>query len=76
MARLYLASTSPRRAELLNQIGVDFTPCGVSVDETPYPGESAAVYVARLAQAKAQAGFFFPFFPPGLLLGAGTPNHF
>lgn len=33
--RLVLASASPRRAELLRQIGVDFTVLAVDVDETP-----------------------------------------
>lgn len=72
MARLYLASTSPRRAELLNQIGVDFTACGVSVDETPFLGESAAVYVERLARAKAQAGLSSLSCSKDCVLGADT----
>lgn len=56
MAVLYLASTSPRRHELLRQIGVQPAPLTVAVDETVLPGETAAAYVQRLAMAKAEAG--------------------
>ena len=59
--RIYLASRSPRRRELLKQIGVPFELLllredlrrGVDVDETPLPDESPGVYVLRLARAKA-----------------------
>lgn len=56
--RLYLASRSPRRRELLHQIGVEFdTLIGdVEVDETPLPGEEAAAYVERVTRAKAVHG--------------------
>jgi septum formation protein len=56
--RLYLASRSPRRRELLHQIGVDFeTLIGeVEVDETPHAGEPAAAYVERVTRAKAEYG--------------------
>lgn len=53
---LWLASRSPRRAELLRTLGVRFTPLDVEVDESLQPGEPAPDYVARLAQAKAAAG--------------------
>ncbi|HET7370660.1 MAG TPA: Maf family protein [Gammaproteobacteria bacterium] len=53
---LYLASTSPRRHDLLRQIGVAHKTLSVSVDETPRPAEAPADYVMRLAQAKAAAG--------------------
>jgi septum formation protein len=56
MARLFLASGSPRRRELLTQIGVPFTALPTSIDETPKASESPVEYVRRLAQAKAQAG--------------------
>lgn len=56
MATLYLASGSPRRRELLRQIGVPFRPLDCAIDETQHPGESAADYVQRLALAKAEAG--------------------
>jgi len=55
MTTLYLASASPRRRELLAQIGVPFTTHVVPIDETPQPGEAPAAYVERLALAKAQA---------------------
>jgi septum formation protein len=58
---IYLASRSPRRRELLKQIGVSFESLlvredprrGVDVDETPLPDESAGIYVLRIARAKA-----------------------
>ena len=53
---LYLASQSPRRRELLQQIGVEFELVDGSVDETPQWSESAAELVCRLAQQKARAG--------------------
>ena len=63
--RIYLASQSPRRRELLKQIGVHFellllrTNPGrlLDVDETPAPCESPEVYVQRLSQEKARAGY-------------------
>lgn len=59
--RIYLASRSPRRRDLLKQIGVPFELLllredlrrGPDVDETPLPEESPGVYVLRLAGAKA-----------------------
>jgi septum formation protein len=54
---VYLASGSPRRRELLQQIGVPFRVVGMAVDETALPGEAPAAYVARLAAAKAEAGW-------------------
>ncbi|WP_263142237.1 Maf family protein [Pseudomonas sp. RIT-PI-AD] len=56
MATLYLASASPRRRELLAQIGVPCTRVSAAIDETPLPGEAPAVYVERLARGKALAG--------------------
>jgi septum formation protein len=55
--RIYLASASPRRAELLAQIGVAFQVRPVSVDESPRRREEAAEYVLRLAQQKARAAW-------------------
>lgn len=52
----YLASQSPRRRELLKQIGVRFQLLATSVDESTRDGEAAADYVVRLAEAKAAAG--------------------
>jgi len=52
-----LASGSPRRHELLTQIGVSFTQVSVDVDESVLKNEVASDYVQRLAIAKAQAGW-------------------
>jgi septum formation protein len=56
--RLYLASQSPRRLELLRLIGFapEMLQADVTVDETPLPNEAPADYVLRLARTKAQAG--------------------
>lgn len=56
-AELYLASGSPRRSELLDQIGVRFETLVVDVNEEPLPNESAGEYVTRLALEKARAGW-------------------
>lgn len=56
MATLYLASASPRRRELLAQIGVPFVTLIASIDENPLPNEPANAYVERLAREKALAG--------------------
>ena len=56
MNPLYLASGSPRRRELLTQIGVSFTAISADIDETPLVDESPAAYVERLARGKAEAG--------------------
>ncbi|MFO7604221.1 MAG: Maf family protein [Gammaproteobacteria bacterium] len=53
---LYLASASPRRAALLEQIGVRYRLIDGEVDEQVHAEESPADYVTRLAMAKAQAG--------------------
>jgi septum formation protein len=53
---LYLASQSPRRRELLTQIGVQHAPVSVVVPEVSAPGEHPADYVQRLAREKTQAG--------------------
>lgn len=54
---LYLASKSPRRRELLAQIRVEFECIDVDVPEVLAPGEAPEVFVRRLAQDKAGAGF-------------------
>lgn len=53
--RLVLASGSPRRRELLALAGLLFETTRVDLDETPYPGETPAAYVERLAWEKARA---------------------
>jgi septum formation protein len=52
---LCLGSVSPRRRELLTQIGVPFIVAAPDIDETVRPGEAPAAYVTRLAQEKALA---------------------
>ncbi len=51
---IYLASQSPRRAELLQQIGVPFSALPADIDETPLPGEQPVDYVVRMARCKAE----------------------
>ena len=52
---LLLASASPRRRDLLAQTGLRFEVDSANIPEAPLPGEDAATYVLRLAEAKAQA---------------------
>ena len=62
--RLYLASRSPRRRELLHQIGIDFDTvvfrdgmrADLETDETPLVNEDPVLYVVRIARAKALHG--------------------
>ena len=54
---VYLASGSPRRRELLQQIGISFRVIAAAVDETALLGEAPTAYVTRLAAAKADAGW-------------------
>ena len=56
MTSLYLASGSPRRQELLAQLGVTFERIVTGIEEQRQPQESAQQYVTRLAREKAQAG--------------------
>jgi septum formation protein len=52
--RLILASTSPRRAQILRDAGLAFSIISSAVDETPIPGEAPGELVLRLANAKAE----------------------
>ncbi|MFA0811353.1 Maf family protein [Microbulbifer epialgicus] len=71
--RLLLASGSPRRAELLAQIGVPFTQLTPSVVEQRQPGESPQEYIQRLAHNKSSVGLQSSEDPEGLwALGADT----
>jgi septum formation protein len=60
---IYLASRSPRRRELLNQLGVGFEDLlvqeqhGEDADETPHAAEDARTYVSRVARVKAELGW-------------------
>jgi len=85
--RLYLASRSPRRRELLAQIGIQFDTIvlrdlprqEMEVDETPLSGEAPPVYVERLARAKAEQGeriVGWRRLPPQLVLAADTTLEF
>lgn len=64
--KLILASSSPRRAQILRDAGFDFTIQPANVDESLEPGEAVEAYVARIAQAKAHA-------VAGRALADGTP---
>lgn len=55
--RLILASSSPRRKELLRSLGWKFLVRAPHIDETALPGETARKYVLRMAKEKAQAVF-------------------
>jgi septum formation protein len=55
MTPIILASSSPRRRELLNDAGVPFSVVVSGCDETPIEGESAQAMVERLAYVKADA---------------------
>jgi septum formation protein len=54
---IVLASASPRRHELLAQLGVRFEVLDADIDESRMPGEDPDVYAERLARAKAVAGW-------------------
>jgi len=62
---IYLASRSPRRRELLSQVGVRYHLLlfrsrpgeDAEIDETPLAGEEPGAYVERMARAKAEAGW-------------------
>lgn len=68
-ANLYLASSSPRREEILGALGLEFTVMSNEVDETPVDGESPSGMVLRLARAKALA---VDVEAPAVVIGADT----
>ncbi len=76
--RIYLASRSPRRRELLDQIGIAFEVLPMhdaAVDETPLAGETPVAYIMRIAQAKAELGWrqvVSGSLPAGPVLAADT----
>ena len=70
MARIILASSSPRRKELLEQVGLKFEIFSPDIDESVCIGESADHYVQRLAQQKAQA--ILAQFPDAIVIAADT----
>ena len=67
---LILASTSPRRAELLRNAAIDFTVEPAHVAEQPFPNERPVDYAQRLARDKARA--VFARHPDSAVLGADT----
>ncbi|HEY3487725.1 MAG TPA: Maf family protein [Gammaproteobacteria bacterium] len=69
---LYLASKSPRRRELLQQIRVEFECLDVDVPETPGADEKPQDYAVRVAQAKAKAGYARLNHREAWVLGADT----
>ena len=73
---LYLASGSPRRAELLQQIAVPFTVLRApDIDETPLDNEDPQAYVERMALEKSRVGELrrqAEGLPAGAVLGADT----
>ena len=70
MERLLLASSSPRRAEILRSVGWQFDTLATHIDETLTPGEGAEAAVERLALEKAEAAAIER--PSALVLGADT----
>jgi MAF protein len=72
-ASLILASSSPRRRELLAEFGIPFSVVAANVPESPLPGEPPEHSAARLALAKAQAVLTnLPDKPAALVIGADT----
>ena len=70
---LHLASQSPRRAELLARLGVDFGILELDIPEHRQPGEPAEDYVRRVAREKAGAGLLKVVTVPGaVVLGGDT----
>ncbi len=67
---LILASSSPRRRELLTQAGLTFSIEAANIDEARHPNEPATEYVQRLALEKAQA--IHHRHPHATILGADT----
>lgn len=69
---IYLASASPRRRELLGQLGIQCQVMPADIDESVLPGEAAADYVLRLARAKARVIAGQPRAPEAPVLAADT----
>jgi septum formation protein len=70
--QLILASQSPRRQQLLSQLGYQFQTHSADIDESVLPEESALHYVARMAEQKAQTIAQHYQQQPLLVLGADT----
>lgn len=72
LPQVYLASSSPRRQELLQQMGVLFQVVSQDVAETHQAGETAEQFVLRLAQEKAQDGLKYTDIKEIPVLGSDT----
>lgn len=70
LPKLILASGSPRRSEILNSVGWEFTKIVADIDETEFEGENPSDYVRRLAKTKAEA--VAVNYPNEMVLGADT----
>ena len=55
--QIFLASRSPRRRTLIDQIGLRYQTIDIALDEQVKPGESPTAYVTRLAVEKAKLGY-------------------
>lgn len=70
--KLVLASASPRRRELLAQLGLEFSVAPADLDESTRPGEAPRDYVVRMAEEKGAAIRSLPEFRDRLVLSADT----
>lgn len=70
MERLTLASGSPRRQEILTNLGLNFTVLPANIDESPQPAEEPQSYALRMAVQKAMAAA--NKVESGLIIGADT----
>ena len=70
LPKIILASGSPRRAEILNAVGWEFTKDIADIDETELPGETPEDYVRRLAREKAET--VAERYESAIVLGADT----
>ena len=68
--RIVLASQSPRRAELIGRLGLEFDTIPADIDETPFAGEAPDAHAERLAREKAQA--IAVSRPDALVVGSDT----
>jgi septum formation protein len=70
LPKLILASSSPRRGEILTAVGWEYEKRTADIDETELPGEKPENYVRRLAREKAEA--VADKYADALVLGADT----
>lgn len=71
--KIYLASNSPRRKQILQQLGFEVYCVAVEIDEAAHPQEKAQDYVLRMAKEKNQAALInFPNLSDAPLLSADT----